>query len=482
MKQKLSTYIVIALVAVVAVVGVFSLHKTTAVAQQAITSLVDLHLPVHFPNTVVVQVSPWSDSFPSFDSFIQGWPNLKFRVHGDSVLNDTLVAENLDIYIPDIDHNTFRTANLNIGYPSTSVPSLARMQVDGDVKVYGLNTGNSDPYCVCADQYGVMKTCGRYDPANGLTCVTAGDTCTAPTLLSLTSPNQVVFSLNGETDATATAVQTSSDGITWDAGNYGSPISPRSIALVTGNYYRVKTVCSGTPETTSDYSNILQYTDGGLQITYVTQTNNTSGSDYTNSVQIHYTGGNGTTYIFPQRYNTATSTWVTISSSLSTATGTFTIPCGSSLLDGTNLFRLQYDGGGAVSNTYTFNYDKPNPCSCSTPTNVKIDHLGRPFSWEDGNLYDDNQSSLAICPPVWPMETGRYIASSNYPIGDTGSTYYCNYTSYDDVMSEVYARSDGYWQSYHLEPHSDPYRYIITSTVPNIGPLYGDGTPECTYW
>lgn len=481
MKHKLSTYIVIALVAVVAVVGVFSLHKTTAVAQQAITSLVDVLSPV--ARDIPVQVAPIDNAFVSLSPFLSNASNMKFFVYGDSVLNDTLIAENLDIDIPESSIG-YATANLNIGYPSTSVPSLARMQVDGDVKVYGLNTGNSDPYCVCADQYGVMKTCGRYDPANGLTCVTAGDTCTAPTLLSLTSPNQVVFSLNGETDATATAVQTSSDGITWDAGNYGSPISPRSIALVTGNYYRVKTVCSGTPETTSDYSNILQYTDGGLQITYVTQTNNTSGSDYTNSVQIHYTGGNGTTYIFPQRYNTATSTWVTISSSLSTATGTFTIPCGSSLLDGTNLFRLQYDGGGAVSNTYTFNYDKPNPCSCSTPTNVKIDHLGQPFSWENGNLYDDNQGLLASCPPVWPLETGRYIASSNSTTGDTGSTYYCDNLNTADLSSEVYARSDGYWQSYYLEPYSDGIndKYIITSTVPNIGPLYGEGTPECTYW
>jgi len=195
MKQKLSTYIVIALAVVVAVVGVFSLHKTTAVAQQAITSLADLHLPVHFPNTVVVQVSPWDDSFLSFDSFLQGWSNLKFRVHGDSVLNDTLIAENLDIDIP-VSSIGYATANLNIGYLSTSVPSLARMQVDGDVKVYGLNTGNSDPYCVCADQYGVMKTCGRYDPANGLTCTTTPPnyTCTG-TWTVTTNLNMVKYSI-----------------------------------------------------------------------------------------------------------------------------------------------------------------------------------------------------------------------------------------------------------------------------------------------
>jgi hypothetical protein len=84
--------------------------------------------------------------------------------------------------------------------------------------------------------------------------------CLAPTLDSLVGPNQVNFDINGETDATATAIYSSTDGVTWSGASTAGYSSPRTRTLVDGSYYKMKTICSGSIY--SDDSNVLQYTAG----------------------------------------------------------------------------------------------------------------------------------------------------------------------------------------------------------------------------
>lgn len=165
MKKNVSIFIVVAVLVGMAFVGAFSLGKNSARAQQS-GSIVSEY---GFDDADYVQVTPKDQSI-ELNTILTDYPNRIFRIYGDSVLNDTVIYEELDVDSLDGSLNPNPNANLNIGYANTSVPDLARMQVDGNIKVSGLDTGDALPYCVCADEFGTLTTCGRYDPANGLNC------------------------------------------------------------------------------------------------------------------------------------------------------------------------------------------------------------------------------------------------------------------------------------------------------------------------
>ena len=121
--------------------------------------------------------SPYLNALPS---------EVAFRNFGSSILNQTSVVNNAFF-----DHKEAgEVADLNIGFDSFNVPDIARLQVgggqEGTVQVQALADAN-DPniYCVCANQYGEMRRCGIYDPANGQLCSgTVQQTiysCTGPT-------------------------------------------------------------------------------------------------------------------------------------------------------------------------------------------------------------------------------------------------------------------------------------------------------------
>ncbi len=117
-------------------------------------------------------------SEPQLASSLEG--NVVFRNYGSSILNQTSVATQA-IFDYDYSQQAPGTQTLNIGFNNFNVPSIARLQVGGSnatVRVSALADAN-DPnvYCVCADQYGTMRRCGIYDPANGQMC---SGTSTAP--------------------------------------------------------------------------------------------------------------------------------------------------------------------------------------------------------------------------------------------------------------------------------------------------------------
>ena len=98
-----------------------------------------------------------------------------FRVHGDSILADTIINEDAVFAENEDSLLTTQQKVLNVGYSSLSgagsPPSLAALQVNGTIKVsYLANSLQTGDYCLCANGYGELARCGVYDPSQGLTC------------------------------------------------------------------------------------------------------------------------------------------------------------------------------------------------------------------------------------------------------------------------------------------------------------------------
>lgn len=173
MKKKLTQYSSIFVILVATLVGTYSAN-----IQNASADIITAGGPAILPPSIVVQLATPTDSY-EFLSDLTGalGLNTKFRVNGNAILKDTTVFEDLNVQTGGTTDTP--TANLNVGYANmASTPTLARMQVNGPMKVTSLNETDGLVYCVCADLTGTMRTCGLYNPTAGQTCLPSGGTST----------------------------------------------------------------------------------------------------------------------------------------------------------------------------------------------------------------------------------------------------------------------------------------------------------------
>ncbi len=173
MKKKLTHYSSIFVVLAVMLAGTYSANIQKASADNIITAAGAI-----LPPSIVVQLAETGDAIQTITDWTSGLTiplNTKLRVNGNAILKDTTVFEDLNVQTGGTVDSP--TANLNVGYASiASTPSLARMQVNGPMKVTSLNEADGLVYCVCADLTGTMRTCGLYNPAAGQTCLPSGGT------------------------------------------------------------------------------------------------------------------------------------------------------------------------------------------------------------------------------------------------------------------------------------------------------------------
>lgn len=262
-------------------------------------------------------------SFPTSIPFFGTNYNLIFRQFGSSLMDKVYAYGNA----------SFDNLFVGFGAPQNP-PTEAKLQVDGIIKIESLaDSTKTAAEPVCVNDFGKFERCSTIvtvptvvngqcqsfpsaytsqpaDSTNGCLAGTYADTsdtsslwqwecqgfnggttdscsanidvvtapsCLAPTLTSLVGPNQVNFDINGETNATASVVYSSTNGTTWSGGSTAGYNSPRTVTLTDGNYYKMKTICSGSDY--SDDSNVLQYTattGGACEGSYTYTTTGTS--------------------------------------------------------------------------------------------------------------------------------------------------------------------------------------------------------------
>jgi len=176
MKKQFLKNTWVSVTAIIALTALFVITQSV-VAQ---TSVVDI-INTSDASISKFQLSPTSQSNlantpPLLQPFLLTLPSSNyFRVHGDSILADTIINEDAVFAENEDSLLTTQQKVLNVGYSSLSgagsPPSLAALQVNGTIKVsYLANSLQTGDYCLCANGYGELARCGVYDPSQGLTC------------------------------------------------------------------------------------------------------------------------------------------------------------------------------------------------------------------------------------------------------------------------------------------------------------------------